>query len=328
MPEQPDQDRRNIDQLIVIGASAGGVESVSQVVHDLPGDFECPICITIHTTPDNAGRLPGILSRRGHLPAKFATDGEHLRKGNIYVAPPDQHLTVEGTQLRLSRGPKENRTRPAINPLFRSAARSFDGHIIGVILSGALDDGTAGMTEIKAVGGTAIVQDPHDAIFSGMPESAIHAVPIDHILKLSEIGPQLARLCRVDRTSKNKQSKPERTERQKNEPSVICPDCGGPLVETENEVEGVFFQCIVGHRMTADSLWSGQSEFIERTLWAAARALKERANFAQRMAKRYRGLDKQSARAAGFDEEALAASKDAADIELLIRNNKKLIADF
>ncbi len=317
------QSKHIVKKLIVIGASAGGVESLIQLVKDIPGTIECPICITIHTSPSGGGRLPEILSRRGHLVAKLGVDGDVLVGGKIYIAPADLHMTIEDGKIKLDRGPKENRNRPAVNTLFRSAARNFDGLVIGIILSGLLDDGTAGMKEIKAGGGTTIVQDPREAIFSGMPESVIQNVSVDHILKLAEIAPCLVQLCKMPLDDSTIDEQEDQLELSATVeipliPSFICPDCGGPLQEKLDSNGNDFFECIVGHRLTAQSFWAGQHENIERILWSASRALKERANFSKRMAKRYEDHSKDSSMAQKFNEEAETALQDAESIESII----------
>lgn len=313
-----------LKKLVVIGASAGGVESLIALVKDIPGTMDCPICITIHTSPVGGGRLPEILNRRGHLLAKLGTDGEVLVGGQIYIAPADLHMRIEDGRIRLDRGPKENRNRPSINSLFRSAARNFDGLVIGIILSGLLDDGTAGMKEIKARGGITIVQDPLEAIFSGMPESVIQNVSVDHILKLADIAPYLVRLCEMelDELKSDEQVEPSAELETPMPPSFICPDCGGALQEKLDKNRNEFFECIVGHRLTAQSFWAGQHENIERILWSASRALKERADFSKLMAKRCEDQLNDSSTARKFNKEAEAAQRDAESIESMINAKK------
>src|SRR3954464_3473658 len=159
--------------LVVIGASAGGIEALRVLVAALPPDFPAPIGIVLHTSPQSPGPLGSILSRSGPLPATNARDRERLKPGHIYVAPPDSHMLVEPGILRVTKGPRENRFRPAIDPLFRSAAQVYGPGSIGVLLTGSLDDGTAGLWTVKQLGGIAIVQDPADALFPSMPQNAI-----------------------------------------------------------------------------------------------------------------------------------------------------------
>jgi two-component system chemotaxis response regulator CheB len=184
--------------VIVVGASAGGVEALRSVVGGLPPDLPAAVLVVLHVPVGGAGALAAILKRAGSLPADTAADGEDLRPGRIYVAPPDHHLMVVPDRVVLSRGARENGHRPAIDPLFRSAATAFGPRVVGVILSGALDDGTAGLAAIVANGGAAIVQDPHDALHSSMPLSAIEYVRVDHVAAAAQIGALLALLTREE----------------------------------------------------------------------------------------------------------------------------------
>src|SRR6185312_5574063 len=167
--------RLAVRDIIVIGCSVGGVEALQKVVGGLPAGFPGSLFVVLHIAPETYSVLPNILSRAGKLPARHAVDGELIRQGSIYVAPPDHHLVLEDGRMRLTRGPKENRHRPAIDPLFRSAARWYGPRVIGVVLTGALDDGTAGLMCIKNNGGLAIVQDPEEAFCSSMPRSAVES---------------------------------------------------------------------------------------------------------------------------------------------------------
>src|SRR5687767_3732333 len=156
-----------VDRIVVIGASAGGVDALRAIVAALPADFPAPICVVVHTSPQSPSILDQILDRAGPLTAAAACNGERIRPGRIYVAPPDCHLVIEPGVLRVTRGPKENRFRPAVDPLFRSAAQVYGPAATGVVLTGNLDDGTAGLWAIKQLGGISIVQDPADALFPG-----------------------------------------------------------------------------------------------------------------------------------------------------------------
>src|SRR5688572_24770591 len=181
-------------RIVVVGASAGGIEAVKLVVSRLPSDFAAPLCVVIHTSPQSPAVLGHILQRAGNLPATTARDGDRLRPGHVYVPPPDCHILVEPGVIRVVKGPRENRFRPAIDPLFRSAAQIYGPAAMGVILTGDLDDGTAGLWAIKQLGGTAIVQDPQDAMFPSMPTSAARHVRIDHQLPLADIPDLLVQL--------------------------------------------------------------------------------------------------------------------------------------
>ena len=189
--------------IIVIGGSAGGLEALATVLAGLPPDLPAAVCVVIHQSAYSTNRRPEMLARVCPLPVVAAEQGMRLRPGTVYLSVPDMHLLIErrataelGT-LRLVRGPKENRARPAVDPLFRTAALAFGRRVIGVILSGALDDGTAGLWVVKDHGGIAVVQDPGDAAVSSMPSHAIEEAGADHIAPASEIGPLLGRLARL-----------------------------------------------------------------------------------------------------------------------------------
>lgn len=184
--------------IVVVGASAGGVDALRTLVAGLSPEFPLPVCVVVHVSPDSPGLLGEILDRSGPLRAKNACEFQRLRPRCIYVAPPDHHLMVEPGVVRLTRGPRENRFRPAIDPLFRSAAQVYGPAAIGVVLSGDLDDGTAGLWAIKQLGGIAIVQDPGEALFPSMPQSALQYVNVDHCVRLSDMASVLNRLAATE----------------------------------------------------------------------------------------------------------------------------------
>ena len=198
-----------LNRIVVVGTSSGGVDALRELTSALPGDFAAPICIVIHTSPDSPGLICELLSRVSRLPVVSPRRLELLQAGKIYVAPPDWHLLVEPAHVRVTKGPKENRFRPAIDPLFRSAARAFGPAAIGVILTGNLDDGTAGLATIKQSGGTAIVQDPSDAVYPSMPESALRHVEVDYCVSLRQIAPLLVDLIRRPVTASRERTPPE-----------------------------------------------------------------------------------------------------------------------
>jgi two-component system chemotaxis response regulator CheB len=193
--------------IIVVGASAGGVEALISLVTGLPPDLPAAIFVVLHMPPWARSELPKILSSNGPLPARLAGDNQPFVSGQIYIAPPDHHLLLEKGCTLLWRGPRENRARPAINSLFRSAAGAYGSRVTGVVLSGALDDGSAGLWWIRRQGGAAVVQDPSDAAFPDMPQNALKYVDTAYVAGISEIGPLLARLARGEEESDECQKK-------------------------------------------------------------------------------------------------------------------------
>jgi two-component system, chemotaxis family, protein-glutamate methylesterase/glutaminase len=180
--------------VIVVGASAGGTQAVEELVSSLPSDLPASVFVVLHLLAPGTSVLPSILERAGALPARTPDDGEEIQHGCIYVAPPDYHLLLDEGRARLSRGPRVNGHRPAVDALFRSAARAYGPQVVAVVLSGLLDDGSVGMRHVKDSGGATIVQEPSDALYPDMPVSAIHAAHPDHVLPVGEMGPLLTRL--------------------------------------------------------------------------------------------------------------------------------------
>jgi two-component system chemotaxis response regulator CheB len=287
-------------QIVVIGASAGGIDALRALAADLPADFPAPICVVLHTSPQSPGVLHDILGRAGPMTAVSPRDGERLRDGRIYVAPPDCHLLVEPGRLRTTKGPRENRSRPAIDPLFRSAAQVYGPAAVGVILTGNLDDGTAGLWAIKQLGGTAVVQDPADAMFPSMPSSALSHVRVNHTVRLRELGALLVQLTSPAVEKMEAPAVPERMEievkiaKEHNPvdtgferigtPSAFaCPECHGVLLQLE-EGGRIRFRCHTGHAYSVESLLAAIGEGIEESMWNAVRALEEGGLLMRRMA--------------------------------------------
>jgi two-component system, chemotaxis family, protein-glutamate methylesterase/glutaminase len=275
-------------RIIVVGASWGGVEALQRFVTDLPADLEAPVLIVLHI-----GRyrsiLPTLLQSKSPLQVMHATDGAPLKAGQILVAPPDHHMLVEAGRVRLSRGPKEHFSRPAIDPLFRSAALTHGPGTIGIVLTGRLDDGTAGLQAIKACGGIAIVQDPADALEPSMPLSALRHVDVDHCIPLA----QIADTCRMVLTQPvtpaetlpanvqhehelaNGKGDPMTHLSRIGSPSTfVCPDCHGSLWELK-DVLPPRYRCHTGHAYTLRTLQHAQSVGTDEALWNALRALQE-----------------------------------------------------
>ena len=180
-------------QLVVIGASAGGIEALKRLVHTLPGDFPLPLLVVVHVSPTHSA-LPEILSRAGRLPAEHARDGAELAGGRIYVAPPDCHVLVGDGSVQVARGPKDHGHRPAIDPTFKTAAAEYGPGVVGLVLTGALDDGSAGLAAVKDAGGLTAVQDPEEAPYPAMPASAIAAVQPDYVLTIEGLGALLVKI--------------------------------------------------------------------------------------------------------------------------------------
>lgn len=288
--------------VIVIGASAGGVGSLQRVVERLPDTLLAAVFITLHLPEGIRSVLPKILARAGRLPVTHAQNGERIQPGHIYVAPPGFHMTLERDRVRVSRGAREHGHRPAIDPLFRSAALAFGPRVIGVVLTGQLDDGTVGLVEVKRAGGVAIVQDPEDTPFQSMPKSAIAHVDVDYILPADEIGQMLEHLVmeeesadkppqpreRVLRSELHSLTEHEDERTKPGEPSpYACPDCGGVLWELKDG-ELLRFRCRVGHAYTTETLTTAQAFAVEEALWTALRALEEQAAVKRRVAERMR----------------------------------------
>lgn len=288
--------------IIAIGASAGGVQALMTVVGTLPGELPASIFAVLHIPAESPSFLPEILSRAGPLEAVQAVDGMEIERRCIYIAPPDHHLLIEHGHIHVVRGPKENRHRPAVDPLFRSAARVYGSRVVGVILTGALDDGTAGLLTVKRRGGIAVVQDPDDALYPGMPASALANVEVDYRLPLSSIGPLLVRLAseQVEELAQYPASKDLEMETMLAEmdldtlynneragrPSAFsCPECGGVLWEI-GDGDLLRFRCRVGHAFSVQSILAEQSETLEKALWAALKTLEESANLSRRLAER------------------------------------------
>ena len=282
--------------IIVIGASAGGVEAIRTVVAALRRDLDAAVFVTLHIGAHRSD-LPLLLNLAGPLPAKHPADGDPIEAGHIYVAPPDHHMLVEDGYVSLTKGPRENWARPAIDPLFRSAARAYGTSVIGVILTGGLNDGTAGMIEIEARGGTTIVQDPLDAFTPNMALSAIANVAVDHVVPAFAIGKLLMRLVDSSGATDLKTEHPTIAEHPTgdsqengmtaeftvNQPvAVTCPDCGGAMRRSELG-SLTQFSCHIGHVYTAEVMLAAQFVTMERSIESAMRSLGEPAHLCGQM---------------------------------------------
>lgn len=331
--------------LIVIGGSAGAVDALTELVSGLPVDLPAAVCVVVHQPAYLHSRLAEILDRAGPLPAVAAQDGMALVPGTLHVAVPDKHLLVVGDgagggRLRLTNGPRENRTRPSLDPLFRSAALAYGPRLVAVVLSGALDDGTAGLWAVRDRGGLAVVQDPATALVTSMPANALNEVGADHVAAAHEMGPLLARLARLP--SAAPPLPPGGTEaldelarevalarldeethaasaRYGNPSRFSCPDCGGVLWDASTVQGGPLrFRCDTGHAYSPGNLAEAQMESLEGALWAALRALENAVELARERAgrARKRGMD---ALAQRYTVEYETAQQHAGAVRELLR---------
>jgi two-component system chemotaxis response regulator CheB len=318
--------------VIVVGASAGGVTALRQVLGELPRDLPAAAFVVLHMSPDSPGLLAQVLARQSALPIHEAVDGEPIRKGHVYVAVPDRHLMVDTERVRVVRGPKQNRARPALDPLFRAAAVAFGPRVVGVVLTGNLDDGTAGLRAIKERGGLAIVQDPRDAEFPGMPQSAVNHVEVDHTVPLGAIAATIAGAVAqpldaplpaprpdlaVELRSDSGEGRMEDVESIGTSSVFSCPECRGTLWEV-GETDLPRFRCRVGHAYSAENLVAEQSDAAEDTLWAALRALEENATLARRMARRFAAAPGGRSLAARYEHKAARHERHSRDLRRLL----------
>lgn len=305
--------------VIVIGSSAGGVEPVSLLLSGLPSDLNAAVLIVQQTPGHSPNELARMLNKRCNLPVAIPDDGVKILTGHVYLAPPNQHLMVKQQSICLGNGPKENRSRPAIDVLFRTAAHAYGPHVIGVVLSGVLNDGTAGLMSIKTHGGTSIVQDPDEAVFDGMPRSAIALTRVDQVLKAAEIGPALGTLMNTIGEEGGSHTMPEYKDQadvgeaggpgidtmQAIPPSALtCPSCGGAVWQVQ-EQSLTLFKCHVGHGYTAELMLEEQSEAVDQAAWVLLRSIDESVYLRRKLA--------EWARQTGRLEEAAFHEQQAAD---------------
>jgi two-component system, chemotaxis family, protein-glutamate methylesterase/glutaminase len=330
-----------VQDVVVVGASAGGVEALRALVAGFPPDLPAPVVVVLHIPRRAPSALSAILDRSGPLDAVSAAHGSPLRDGTVYVAPADRHVLVADGHLHLSFGPTENGHRPAIDPLFRSAAVEFGVRAVGVVLSGTRDDGTAGLAAISGCGGVALVQDPDDALYPAMPLSALRHVPEAARHPAAKLGAVVSELLRDGSRTGGRDvgadgrlfdenrisamaARPDATVRLEGaQPSGLsCPSCDGVLFELPGE-PAPRFRCRVGHAWSPDSLTNEQTAEAEDALWVAVRALEERAALLRRLAERaeqrehHRSAESHRRRAAEVDANALRVraliSADIAD---------------
>jgi two-component system chemotaxis response regulator CheB len=318
--------------IIVIGFSAGGVDPLVRLMAEFPADLAAAVFIVHHFPAKSVSALPSIVRRAGRLPASHPEHGEQVVPGRIYIAPPDRHMLLGEGRIHLTNGPREHGHRPAIDPLFRTAARTYGGRVVGVLLSGTLDDGTEGLLAIKRHGGLTVVQDPAEALYPGMPNSAIEEVGVDHVEPVGRIGSLLVRLT-TEPVALSDQTDPlaaldppdsaaagSRSLAQEKPPGtpsgLTCPECGGVLREAD---EGGFFhyRCHVGHAYSEDTMLVAQAQGLEAALWAAVRALEEKAELARHLARRSRrrGMHRSAER---FEQSVEDTERGATELRKLL----------
>lgn len=308
--------------IIVIGASAGGVEALIRLCGDFPADMAASVFVVQHLSPSARSFLAQVLARSSRLRVTAAVDGDTIEPGHIYVAVPDRHLLLRTGRILIRRGPQENRSRPSIDALFRSAAVAYGSRVIGVVLTGLLDDGTEGLLCIKQAGGTSVVQDPNDAAWPSMPQHALAEDHVDHCLPLAGMGDLLARLCRLPageclplpgdvvaeaRISEQEIAVTNTAVVPPGQPSALgCPQCGGVLNEMDDN-KGPRFRCRIGHAFTSAGLEAAQNDEMERALAVAVRTHRDRTVLFRRMevSARSRGM----ARAAERWQQAAAEAE-------------------
>lgn len=311
--------------IIAIGASAGGVEALQKLAAGLPPDLPASVFVVLHILPGATSALPGILARSTPIPVSHPVDGQPFHEGSIYIAPPDVHMLVGDGVIKLEHGPAENRSRPAIDPLFRSAAGVYGPRVISVLLSGLLDDGTAGMIAVTSNGGIGIAQDPNDAAYPDMPRSAVENEHPQYILPLGEIAAKLTELTKEqvvieegkmhggDTTNADELVRREieaaEKGREGQQIGISCPDCGGALFEI-HDGSLIRFRCRIGHTFSPETMVAAHNDEVETALWAAVRILEEQQSLygrianGHREANRTRLVDRFEGRAKEAEEQA------------------------
>ena len=328
--------------IIVIGASIGGMEALKTLVAGLPSNLGAAICIVWHLGPDSQSVLPHVLNKVGVLHATGAVNGESIQINRIYVAQPDHHLLIEGNHLRLTKGPKENRFRPAVDPLFRSAAYTYGSRVIGIVLTGALDDGTAGLWSIKNRGGIAVVQNPEDAEMPSMPRSAAKHVAVNYSVPVADMGRLLVGLVEELNATPFNTSDMKKDLKLEIEIGIAaekdpasndtlklgdltpftCPECHGVLTAIK---EGSLkrYRCHTGHAFSGDSLLSALTENIEDSLWTTLRSIKESAMLMNHIGDHYAEAN-ETTMAAAYFQKALEAVARVESIRKIAVSHQQL----
>lgn len=329
--------------IIVVGASAGGLDALKRLVDGLAADLEASVFIVLHLEPSARSELARILQKNCALPVCQAEDGDPIRAGRIFVARPDYHLVLDDQVVRLTRGPRENRFRPAIDVLFRSAAYIYGGRVIGAVLSGALDDGSAGLWSIKNRGGTSVVQDPEEAEFSSMPENALAQVETDYVISVNKMAELFGRLTGEKAAAPPPGPLPPDLEvemRIAKEGNGLaagvmdlgaitpytCPECHGALVQLKRA--GVpRFRCHTGHAYSINTLLAEVTEYVEDSLWNSMRAIEESALLLEQLARHVRNDRKNPGAASVLDEKAAETLKRASVLRAIVHEHQTVSQD-
>ena len=285
--------------ILAIGTSAGGVEALLALAKAFPREFPAAVLVTIHLSSHFRSILDEILTRSGPLPARFVGHGDPLRPGEIHLAPPDRHLLVEDDRIVLGYGPRENNSRPAIDPMLRSVGACCGSRTIGVVLTGTLSDGASGLWAVGRCGGITVVQDPGDAAFPEMPANVLNRIKPDHVVRLAAMPQLLASLASQPAgapmpvpesvkfeigVAKGRQSSIEEMDRLSRRSPLACPDCHGVMWEID-EGELIRYRCHVGHAYTAELMSLALDENLRQGLGSALRALEERRQLARKLEK-------------------------------------------
>jgi two-component system chemotaxis response regulator CheB len=266
--------------IIVIGASSGGVDALKFLFGSLPADLPAAVFVVLHIAPRTRSLLPQIISSAGPLKAEHPKNGAAIEPGCVYVAPPDHHLVVEAGHVHVSFGPKEQHQRPSINVTFRTAAQAYGARVAGVVLTGELDDGTAGLWEIKRRGGVGVVQHPEEAAYPSMPLSALKEIAVDYVVRLADAGPLLAKLA--SEIGRETVQPPGSEEMARSLTDVTCPECRGTIWE-ERRGSVVEYRCRVGHTYSPKAMLAEHFAAQERVMWSAIVAMEEAAALAERL---------------------------------------------
>ena len=314
-----------VPPLVAVGASAGGVEALTQFSRALDPDLDAAVLVVLHVSTAGTSVLADILGRVSPLPVLTAEDGAEVLSGHLYVARPDHHMRVERGRLRLDQGPRENGVRPAVDPLFRSVATAAGPGAIGVILSGTRDDGVLGLHAIKAAGGTALVQSPEEALFEGMPRGAIDAVEVDHVLNVADIASTISRVVAAAKPSPAAQVGDPPPPTAGSGTRYTCPDCGGSLwSHTNGGVEQL--RCTIGHSYGVESFAALQARAVEQALWTAYRTLDDRCAVLRDLASRARDRGHERS-ATAFQRQADETHERAELIRELVQGYPRLQDD-